>query len=43
MRAAVDDALLEIEQTGFGEVLQELERLKADPSWLGGILHAKKK
>ena len=43
MRAAVEQALLEIEQTGYGEVLQELERLKADPNWLGGILHAKKK
>ena len=43
MRAAVEQALFEIEQTGYGEVLQELERLKADPNWLGGILHAKKK
>ena len=32
----------EIEQSGYGEVLAELERLKADPNWLGGILHKKK-
>jgi hypothetical protein len=42
MRSAVEAAITEIEQTGYGEVLQELERLKADPSWLGGILHKKK-
>ncbi|HEY2744476.1 MAG TPA: hypothetical protein VGL86_07630, partial [Polyangia bacterium] len=42
MRAAVEQAILEIEQTGYGEVLQELDRLKADPNWLGGILHKKK-
>ncbi len=42
MRAAVESAIAEIEQTGYGEVLQELERLKADPNWLGGILHKKK-
>jgi hypothetical protein len=43
MRAALDDALREIEASGYGEVLAELERLKADPNWLGGILHNKKK
>jgi len=42
MRAAVDEAIHEIEQSGYGEVLTELERLKADPEWLGGILHKKK-
>ena len=42
MRAAVDAAIAEIEQSGFGEVLTELERLKANPNWLGGILHKKK-
>jgi hypothetical protein len=42
MRAAVEAALYEIEQSGYGEVLAELERLKADPNWLGGILHKKK-
>jgi hypothetical protein len=42
MRAAVEDAIREIEQAGYGEVQQELERLKADPNWLGGILHKKK-
>jgi hypothetical protein len=42
MRAAVDDAIREIEQSGYGEVLAELEKLKADPNWLGGILHKKK-
>ena len=42
MRAAVEAAIVEIEQTGYGEVLQELDRLKADPNWLGGILHKKK-
>lgn len=42
VRAALDDAIREIEQSGYGEVLAELERLKADPNWLGGILHKKK-
>ncbi|HXU72390.1 MAG TPA: hypothetical protein VN947_23875 [Polyangia bacterium] len=42
MRTAVENALREIELAGSGEVLTELERLKADPSWLGGILHKKK-
>ncbi len=42
MRAALDDAIREIEMSGYGEVLAELERLKADPNWLGGILHKKK-
>ncbi len=42
MRAALDDAIREIEQSGYGEVLAELDRLKADPNWLGGILHKKK-
>lgn len=42
MRAALENAIAEIEQSGYGEVLAELERLKADPNWLGGILHKKK-
>lgn len=42
MRAALDDAIREIEASGYGDVLTELERLKADPNWLGGILHKKK-
>jgi hypothetical protein len=42
MRAALDDAIHQIEQSGYGEVLSELERLKADPNWLGGLLHKKK-
>jgi hypothetical protein len=42
MRAALDDAIRQIEQSGYGEVLAELEKLKADPNWLGGILHKKK-
>ena len=42
MRAALESAIAEIEQSGYGEVLAELERLKADPNWLGGILHKKK-
>jgi hypothetical protein len=42
MRAALDDAIREIEAAGYGEVLTELERLKADPNWMGGILHKKK-
>lgn len=42
MRAAVENAMREIELAASGETLQELERLKADPSWLGGILHKKK-
>lgn len=43
MRAALDDAIRQIEQSGYGEVQAELERLKADPNWLGGILHDKKR
>jgi hypothetical protein len=42
MRVALEDAIKEIEAVGFGEVLQELDRLKADPNWLGGLLHKKK-
>lgn len=42
MRAALDDAIREIEMSGYGEVLAELEKLKADPNWLGGLLHKKK-
>ena len=42
MRAALDDAIREIEMSGYGDVLAELEKLKADPNWLGGILHKKK-
>ena len=42
MRATVENAIREIELAGSGETLQELERLKADPNWLGGILHKKK-
>ena len=43
MRGAVENAIRDIEQTGYGEVLAELDRLKADPNWLGGILHKTKK
>ena len=42
MRAALDQAIRDIELGGYGEVQTELERLKADPNWLGGILHKKK-
>ncbi len=42
VRAALDDAIREIEASGYGEVLVELEKLKADPNWLGGLLHKKK-
>lgn len=42
MRAAVDDALRQIEQAGTPAVQEELERLKADPNWLGGLLQKKK-
>jgi hypothetical protein len=43
MRTALEDAIREIEASGYGEVLAELERLKADPNWLGGLLHKAKK
>jgi hypothetical protein len=43
MRVALQNAIAEIEAAGYGEVLTELERLKADPNWLGGILHKGKK
>ena len=42
MRAAVDDAIRQIEQAGTPAVQEELERLKADPNWLGGLLQKKK-
>jgi hypothetical protein len=42
MRAALDDAIRQIEAAGYGEVQTELERLKADPTWLGGLLHRNK-
>src|SRR5262249_14062555 len=42
MRAALDAAVAEIEQAGFGEVRDMLEKLKADPNWMGGLLHKKK-
>lgn len=41
MRAAVASAIADIEEQGMGEVRQMLEKLKADPNWLGGILHKK--
>jgi len=41
MRAALHQAIAEIEQTGFGEVRTELDKLKADPNWMGGLLHKK--
>ena len=43
MRSAVEQAIRDIEAGGYGEVLAELDRLKADPSWLGGLLHKAKK
>jgi hypothetical protein len=43
MRTALEDAIREIEASGYGEVLAELDRLKADPNWLGGLLHKGKK
>ena len=41
IRAALESAIADIEQQGSGEVLAELERLKADPDWMGGLLHKK--
>jgi hypothetical protein len=41
MRVAVAEALRNIEEQGMGETRAELEKLKADPSWLGGILQKK--
>jgi hypothetical protein len=41
MRAAVAAAIADIEEEGMGEVREMLEKLKADPNWLGGILHKK--
>jgi hypothetical protein len=42
MREALANAIDEIEKTGFGEVVQMLDQLKADPNWMGGLLHKKK-
>jgi hypothetical protein len=42
MREALANAVDEIEKTGFGEVVQMLDQLKADPNWMGGLLHKKK-
>jgi HAMP domain-containing protein len=41
MRAELQRAIADIEQSGFGEVKTELEKLKADPNWMGGLLHKK--
>ena len=41
MRAELARAVEEIEKSGYGEVLTELERLKADPSWMGGLFSKK--
>jgi hypothetical protein len=41
MRAELDRAITDIEQQGHGEVQQELERLKSDPTWMGGIYRKK--
>ncbi|MDB4967042.1 MAG: hypothetical protein JWN44_2731 [Myxococcales bacterium] len=43
MRAALADAVDEIEKTGFGEVVQMLDQLKADPNWMGGLFQKNKK
>ena len=41
MRADVDRAILDIEEQGTAETRELLAQLKADPNWLGGILHKK--
>jgi len=41
MRADVDRAILDIEEQGTAETRELLATLKADPNWLGGILHKK--
>jgi hypothetical protein len=41
MRADVDRAILDIEEQGTAETRELLAKLKADPNWLGGILHKK--
>jgi hypothetical protein len=41
MRSAVAAAIADIEEQGMGETREMLEKLKADPNWLGGILHKK--
>jgi hypothetical protein len=41
MRADVDRAILDIEEQGTAETRELLAKLKADPTWLGGILHKK--
>jgi hypothetical protein len=42
MRTELARAVDEIEKSGYGEVLTELERLRADPNWMGGLLYKKK-
>ncbi len=41
MRAALSRAIADIEEQGMGEVRELLDKLKADPTWLGGLLHKK--
>ncbi len=41
MRADVDRAISDIEAQGTAETRDLLAKLKADPTWLGGILHKK--
>jgi hypothetical protein len=41
MRKDVDRAIADIEEQGTAETRELLNTLKADPNWLGGILHKK--
>ena len=41
MKAAVDQAIKDIEEQALPETRQLLEKLKQDPEWLGGLLHKK--
>jgi hypothetical protein len=42
MQQALAQAIADIENSGFGEVVQKLEELKRDPNWMGGLLNKKK-
>jgi hypothetical protein len=41
IKAELDRTVEAIEAGGYGEARAELDRLRADPNWMGGLLHKK--
>lgn len=42
VRAELDRVLRDLENVGVAELMEQLEKLKQDPNFLGGLLHKKK-